>query len=440
MKRWLILALLLAPAAPAADLRGDYARQWPLQLSPADAGAYRVALDATVYRTAIDASLRDVQPLDSGGQPLPAALLDALASQAQPRLQPLPVFALPSVPASGQSTDVVAERDASGAVQRIQTRTTMAADGLPAWLLDASGVHEPLRALRLDWPATQAQAQVRVEVSDDLRDWTTVQAATTLVQVDNGTQRLAQRRIPLNLRARYLRLTALTPGLVAISAAQAELAPQRTQAPLQWLELDGAAREGGYVFTTSGRFPVELADVALAGNDAIQWRLQSRDADDAPWRERAGPWLAFRVGGDAASRSQPQSFELTRDRQWRLLPADGATVSVPPRLRLGWRAEELVFVASGQPPYILVAGSARAARANAPLQSLLDSLQRAGGPQWQPAPATLAAPSDLAGQAALQPARDWKTWLLWGLLVLGALVVGGFALSLLRGAFGAKPD
>ena len=28
--------------------------------------------------------------------------------------------------------------------------------------------------------------------------------------------------------------------------------------------------------------------------------------------------------------------------------------------------------------------------------------------------------------------RDWKQWLLWGLLVLGVLVVGGFAVSLLR--------
>ncbi len=41
----------------------------------------------------------------------------------------------------------------------------------------------------------------------------------------------------------------------------------------------------------------------------------------------------------------------------------------------------------------------------------------------------------LAGDAALvappEP-RDWKTWLLWGLLVLGAVLVAAFAFSLLR--------
>ena len=41
----------------------------------------------------------------------------------------------------------------------------------------------------------------------------------------------------------------------------------------------------------------------------------------------------------------------------------------------------------------------------------------------------------LAGAAALTPApveRDWKAWLLWALLVGGALIVAGFAFSLLK--------
>ena len=35
-------------------------------------------------------------------------------------------------------------------------------------------------------------------------------------------------------------------------------------------------------------------------------------------------------------------------------------------------------------------------------------------------------------RAALKPVRDWTSWLLWAVLALGALVVAGFALSLLR--------
>lgn len=438
MKPWLALLLLLPATAMAKDLRGDYVRQWPLALPADQAGAYQVALDEAVYRTAADPALRDVQVLDAAGTPLPAALLLPPTDTA-PRLQALPLFVLPPAASGGQPLEVVAERDASGAVQRIQTRSTAPSDGPPAWLLDASAIDAPLQAVRLQWPSAQVQAQVRVEASDDLRSWTTVQAAAALVQLDNGQQQLAQRRIPLEVRARYLRITALSPGLPALSAAQAELAPAHAQAPPDWLAPEGRPQDGGFAFASGGRFPVALADVAVAGNDAIQWVVQSRDAEDAPWTTRAGPWLAFRVGPGGAH-SEPQAFPPTRDRYWRLLPASGAAPATPPQLRLGWRPEHLLFVAGGQGPYALAAGSVRALRADAPLQPMLDSLARAHGPDWQPPPATLGTQAtELAGAAALQPPRDWTGWLLWGVLILGALVVAGFAFSLLRNTPPATP-
>ncbi|WP_434027361.1 DUF3999 domain-containing protein [[Pseudomonas] boreopolis] len=427
--------LLLVPLAAWADVRGDYVRQWPLQLDDPDAGAYRVALTGPVYRTVRQATLADLQPLDMAGNPLPSALLPADAPSQAPRLRALPLFALPPVPAGGGELQVIAERDASGAVRRIETRTGQAArEGLPAWLLDASALREPLQAIRLDWPAQQRlQAELRIEGSDDLNTWHLLDPHATLVELDNGSERLRQRRIPLDTRSRYLRITALSPQAPALTAAEAELAPEHRSAPLQWLTLGGRSREGGFEFEMDGRFPISRADVASDGNDAVEWRLQSRDARDGTWITRAGPWLAYRVGAGAGGRSEPQVLATTRDRYWRLVPAAGTTVSTPPRLRLGWQPEALVFVARGQAPYALAAGSTRAFRSDAPLQPLLDGLRRERGPQWQPARAAVGEPArELAGDAALAPVRDWKTWILWGLLVLGALVVGGFALSLLR--------
>ncbi|MBS0231086.1 MAG: DUF3999 family protein, partial [Proteobacteria bacterium] len=72
----------------------------------------------------------------------------------------------------------------------------------------------------------------------------------------------------------------------------------------------------------------------------------------------------------------------------------------------------------------------------AALEPLLDDLRARHGQQWQPASATLGAGADLAGAAAYQPApkpRDWKSLTLWAVLVVGALLVGGLSLSLLRG-------
>ena len=70
MRRVLIglLALpLLAMAAPPAD----YATQWPLRLEQADAGAYRVELDASVYRQHRTLGIQHRQVAQVGGLQLP---------------------------------------------------------------------------------------------------------------------------------------------------------------------------------------------------------------------------------------------------------------------------------------------------------------------------------------------------------------------------------
>ena len=94
-----------------------------------------------------------------------------------------------------------------------------------------------------------------------------------------------------------------------------------------------------------------------------------------------------------------------------------------------------VFLAQGEPPYALAAGSANAVRAEAPIPALVDALRKQRGPGWQPAPAYLAeAAEELSGDRALQRQRtvDWKSLLLWGLLVGGAVLVAALGLSLLR--------
>ncbi|MBW8810301.1 MAG: DUF3999 family protein, partial [Lysobacter sp.] len=54
---------------------------------------------------------------------------------------------------------------------------------------------------------------------------------------------------------------------------------------------------------------------------------------------------------------------------------------------------------------------------------------------WQPSDARLGTSVALAGDAALaapEPKRDWRSWVLWAVLVIGALLVAGFAFSVLR--------
>ncbi|WP_127167823.1 DUF3999 domain-containing protein [Xanthomonas euvesicatoria] len=442
--RWALLLILMPLLAQAADVRQDYRQQWPLQVTGADVGLYQVSLDAAVYRTAHDAALRDVTVIDARGQELPTAWLPMDAAPAAAvRRQRLPLFALPAgaAPANGD-LQLIAERDASGAVRRLEGRFAtgaVAAGRGVSWLIDASALRDRPRALVLDWEGDMpVQAQVRVEGSDDLRDWRVLISSATVMALDNQAQRLQQRRIALDDGARYLRLVTASGELPALRVVEAELDGVAMSTPPQWLDLPGTARDAALVYALPGRFPISQLDVGGSQAEAVEWIVASRDTDDAPWLQRAGPWLAYRLGQGTAAASPPQLLTApVRDRQWRLVAAQGRSTAVP-MLRVGYQPERLMFLAQGQPPYALVAGSARAQRTDAPLGAMLQALRRERGARWQPAQARLAAQAQpLAGDAALQPAaapRDWKRWLLWGLLVGGALLVGGFAVSLLRSA------
>ena len=229
-------------------------------------------------------------------------------------------------------------------------------------------------------------------------------------------------------------------GALALTAVHAELAPAAASASWPREESAGkrvTATDGTHSirFQGRGRFPFERADVVLPGNSSNQWTLQSRDGEEAAWHLASAPWMAFQLEGASSSRSAPQPLDrLNRDHYWRLLPRNALGDAVP-TLRMGYRPEVVVFLAQGKAPYTLVAGSARGKRADAPLPQLVEALRAQRGQDWQPADATLGPMQALAGSAALTPApveRDWKAWLLWALLVGGALIVAGFAFSLLK--------
>lgn len=445
------LLLVVVPLLAWAGPREDYARQWPLNLSRDDGGAYRVVLDENVYRQAHSPQLRDLDVLDGSGTPVPASVFAPEQPLARaPQRVALPWFALPASPSNSatQGWELISEVETDGRLRRVEARG-IAGDAarLPqtALLIDASRLRRPILALDLEWaPGAALDAAYNVEASDDLDQWRSLSSSGRLVDLQRGGQRLLQRRIVFDSvgeQARYLRLTPQDPKAAAqISAVSAELAGNAASAPLQWRELKGRRieqKDGSVAFEyeLDGRFPIQQIDVALPGNHALEWRLDSRDDSEQGWHPQAGPWMAFRVAGQGeGDRSAARQLAATvRDRHWRLRA--NAAVPGEPVLRLGYRPEVAVFLAQGAPPYALVAGSARTARADSPLAHLIEALRQTRGKDWQPAEASLGEPAPLAGTAALvplEPQRDWRSWLLWAVLIAGALIVAGFALSLLR--------
>lgn len=441
---------LALPLVAFAGVRDDYASQWPLTLERSDAGAYRVVLDRGVYRQLQSPRLQDLVVVNAGGAPVATAVFppDAPLAQAGAIVE-LPWFRLPANAGSPtQDIAAISEISADGILRRVELQdpgkgANAAADH--GFVIDASQLRAPVAALQFSWSDDAPfDRGYRLSASDDLKRWQPVDADGRLVQLQDNGRRVVEDRIALPaVQAKYLRLLPEPRQSVAlgVTGVRAELAGRMPTQALQWEELRGRrveTRDGiAFEYTLAGRFPMQAADVVSPGNSTRSWVLESRDDAQTAWRPAAAPWVAYRIdSGSTSSRSPPQSLQgMLRHRQWRLLAReDGA--GPPPVLRLGYRPEVVVFLAEGGPPFSLLAGSGRAARPASPLPQLVDALRVERGPGWQPASAVLGTPQPLAGEAALRPLEprmDWKRWLLWGLLVAGAVLVAGFALSLLRG-------
>lgn len=444
----LALALLAASSATLAQspAQAAYAKRWPLALSAERAGAYRVELDRSVYTTTAWADLRDVDVLDANGKPVAAALFGPEQPTALPaRRIVVPWFPLPApTQGAGEPASVSAQFGEHGRIVRIEASGGMPSEDTGrAFLVDLSGIRDNPEALEITWdPGEPREARFRVEGSHDLQTWDVMQSRVTLMELQRGTQRLLHDEAPIQAGFRYVRFVPLdAAAALPIREIRVRLDAAHLQQTVAWSEMPGRRmREqgvDGFVYHSDGRYPIALANLAMDDFAVGEWTLESRDADDAPWRLRAGPWVAYRVDGERPSASPDQALSSgpVRDRQWRLR-SRGALPERAPTLRLGYRPEVMVFLAQGTPPYALVAGSASARRATVPMPALVDALRRDRGAEWQPAPAYLSTAVVLAGDAALvappEP-RDWKAWLLWGVLLLGAGLVAAFAFSLLRG-------
>ncbi len=445
MKKWMaLLMVLLATGAGAQDHRLQYAEQWTLSLPSSQSGAYRIVLEPQVYRRAWSPTLADVQVYNAAGQALPSALLGADQPLAQPPVQrELPWFVLPPLDArSRNDLQLLTERDSDGRVRRVEARLGSGGNATRTggWLIDSSVLGQlPVATLVLDWMEAGAplQTRVRVDASDDLRRWDLLDGDVPLVDLQRSGKRLLQRRIDIGRTARYLRVLPRDgQALPALRAVVAELPAAPATNPWEWLSLQPLAKNDGvFEFELDGRFPVTRLEVATADNSLVQWSVWSRDDPAGDWQRRTTPWVAYQVqdAGTQSRRSPPRVLAAaTRDRYWKLI-AEPASAAGSPTLRLGYQPEVLMFLSQGAAPYALAVGSATATRRDAPVGVLVDDLRLRNGPTWQPALARMEGePEALAGDAALQPPRDWKRWLLWSLLGLGVLVVVLLAVGVLR--------
>lgn len=481
-KRVLFLLCMLVSAMsmiPVSAQEGrlhaaDFAYGYMLEVD-GDGAIYGLSLPEDVYRNVTRADLGDVRVFNSEGRIVPMAIRpQPVSARTTPAEVALPLF--PLYVQDGGTANTMAlhiTTDTQGAIIDISGQQQNETTHVDAYLLDASQLGQTVKQLRLHWSGAPASFVTRVSVqgSDDLTHWHPLVDKATLASLAFNARQLRRDVIVLSpSRDKYLRIQwpAGRRGVV-LKAVEAQLSNPDRDVPRQWLrvpgqlqtaqsqvksaamvnartetrtgmETDAGSDQGDirtYFYDSGGFFPVDRVQLVLPRRNALlRVELASRASPTQPWKHRfTGVIYHFSVEGTALNNSAVAVARLT-DRYWRvrLLSPTAWQGREAPVLMLGWRPDQLLFVASGEAPFRLVYGDAGVHADRAQAGALLHAL--AGGQRDDIIKAAQPGSRiELGGAARLHlpgPPVPWRQWLLWAVLVLGVLALGWMAWRLAR--------
>jgi hypothetical protein len=447
MKPFVLLASLLLSASVAASTPADFANQWTLATDKVD--AYSVTLDNDIYRQITHADLSDLAAFNADGEELAFAPLPSAYQAPSSEWREAAWFALPeqqtaSPDAGDLQLHVTRAADGSLALDTTLSAAAQAAakSGVDDLLVDVRAKDRAIDGIAFNFvgDAPDFSAQISIEASDDLQHWHALVTDAPLAQLRQNGQTLLRRTVEFNAEpATYLRLHAsarLPLRSVQLRLREPGAVPARVAVNAEFVARDGRA----FVYRMPALVPVERLTIALADDNAVaRFSVAARERGQTQWTG-VGVYTAFRLrGAGMALDAEPLDVGVMRTRDLRIEP--DTELAKPPQLRLEYQPETWVLFTHGRAPYVIVAGSKRAHRGTFAMDALVGQLRARYGEQWRPPTIGHAEMRASAGDAALNgwDASQGRTWLLWGLLVLGAGAVIAMVIGLLRSSPQAKP-
>lgn len=471
MKRIVFIGFfLLACGVNGAERPADYAYGLTLEATGSEA-LYDVTLPAAVYQGVARRDLGDVRVFNGVGEVVPHAWrprrMEKFEAGARVPLTLFPLKAAVDANLDGLAINVT--RGANGALGAVSVNVKAggAKPGVEtvAYLIGLSGQDRALRAIELDWKASEGfSGRLRIDASDDLASWRSLVSGAPLLNLEVGGQRLQQKRVEFpQQKAKSLRLAWLREDNYAppeITAASAELAEKFVEAAREWRKFSAAKgdKDGEYIFDLKGVFPIDRLRLELPQTNTIaQIEVLARDKPDSQWRS-VSRGVAYRLNQAGAEVQSPDIQVSAVGERWLMIrvdPRGGGIGCGMPVLGAGWVPHQLVFAARGGPPFTLAYGNRSAQSGALPVESLIPGYRENAGADVRVVkaseprlintqPATSSAQKELGGQTRLREQIDWKRWSLWVVLGLGVLVLGAMAVRLVKqleqGGVGSADD
>jgi hypothetical protein len=298
-----------------------------------------------------------------------------------------------------------------------------------------------------------------VASSTDLKTWSPVSVAGPLFRFDgadapgNTVLEFAQ---PVALKGRYLRLTwEGYEGVVVASVTGRMASTQAVVVPVRAALPAGTAQEQGLVWSLGFATPMAALHLqATQNNTLVPVRIQGRNDASQAWRTLA-PAVLYRLDtvGPGGSRNAPTPLYSAQGAsvRWLRVETTNGTPLLPQDVQVTaeFAPVQLAFLASGAEPFTLALG-----RAQTPAGAMDASLIGAvlGGNSastWAKLPIARISSVQQAADAgggmgsgpvgALVARFGLRSIWLWTVLVVGVLVLGAVAFSLVR-QLGAGPN
>lgn len=455
--RWVLVALLVSSPVMAADFR--------LETTKSSPPFYQSPVPMAVYQQTHKSDLSDLTIKNAVGEQVPYALVPytQLHPDTSNRIETIPLqFSPVKIGALQNPGELRLELEKTAGSTLNITSSFAKPIASTAYLIDLNTNNlgtkfPPIKELLVEWQGGENTLNnVKVLSSADLKNWSFAGDATLLSAT--STSAITQHYIKLDNNwniagdARYLQIRPADDndtGTIAITKVQARYVVLQTIAdePL-WQEPRFLARETvektGKInidFESFGHYPAGRYTIKLPqANTVTKVTVLVRNATNEAWREVSNDSIRSLVDG----KPQPAyAIQAVDARFWRLQfdQSSGGIGAENPTLSLGWLPPTVVWNARGQAPFTLTVGDKPSIVNTISISNMLPNYSAEKLSSLPVANITgnqVEQGSPSAQDAATPPASTWvsppdyKSWLLWGGLVLGVLLLAGMAYSLIK--------
>jgi hypothetical protein len=416
------------------------------------ASIIRAALPAASIAGLRSSDGGDLRVFNANGLSLPHALIDASteavtrADAPGQRLVALPIYTSTTSTTAGAPTLRIEEGPNRRVIEYSSTKATVATKQEPRGLLfDTRLVAAEVRAVELEGTLPVATiVKVSLDISADLKSWRTLVSDAPVFEF--GADGPSNRRIALpvaqSFKDQYIRLTTNAPGgpqIVALTTVGVgsvkTMQPTAITLGAPVITADNAAE-----WTLSTGMRVSGLRLQTSANNALMpVRILTRARAGDPWQPVAST-VVYRLPGtsgtDGINPSLPVNAMLTSQLRVEALRGYSLT-GVPLTLALEYPPLQVLFIATGDGPFSIVTGKAGLETASLPVATLMPNYASGAEfatPLLQAANITVGTKPRTMGQSAKDSLSELfnRSAILWGVLGLAVLVLGGLAVSLLR--------